>query len=652
MDSIPRVAVCIPLYNSQQYVSVAIESVLNQTLTELELILSDDLSNDSTLKICKQFAEIDNRVKICPNTNHVGLFRNFNRSIQASSAPYVKLLCHDDVLEPDALEKMVSVLDLDRTITLVACSRNIIDNEGRCVRVISPYQQTGRIPGSEAIKDTLLAMDNNIADPSSVCFRRIDGVDAFNSSYTYFNLALWCRLLSHGDFFYIKEPLCGQRVHETQTSVAITESLVFLADYLLAREDLRQLALDVGISESKWDSIIRQRILDNALYMIETQDIGPRKSQAALEQLLRTTDEELLRTFFLRVAETLQWLLMEVVCPTRKPLHRDPVCDQPHEVTSNQSTSGTDSSEALFHTHKPAEVPSLKHAEYANDAAIRLNLGCGHDLKPGYINIDLFCEGPGITRMDMRCLALPDNYADEIFSNHSLEHIPHTETLVVLKEWRRVLKPNGLLHIKVPDLEWCAKKWLTLPEEDRWGYYLATLFGLQADAGQVHYTSFTHARLRNLLQCTGFKDIETKSYWMPSQQCIEASCRKQLMVVQGASAVQAPYLLGLNRKVSGTSQLFATPLPGVQYDWIMDEIRKQTSTGLLQTESTVCTLPEEQLACLSGQRDPCEQLQKSLEAHIKHVEAKHNVHKPGWHRLLSIPPARLLYELWRKIKFT
>lgn len=215
-------------------------------------------------------------------------------------------------------------------------------------------------------------------------------------------------------------------------------------------------------------------------------------------------------------------------------------------------------------------VQAMSKTAVETQKFVKLNLGCGKDLMDGYINVDLFSEYDSVLKMDIRRLDLPDNYADEVFSSHSLEHLPAPETIPVLQEWFRVLKPGGRIKLNLPDMEWCVKTWLSLPESERWGYPHAAIFGMQQDAGQIHYTSFTHARIKNLLEQCGFVNVTTRPIETFDQQCIWAEG------VKPANAQNATPALGESGVINRTVHFYKNQLAGVDYDHLLtEELKRQ-----------------------------------------------------------------------------
>jgi glycosyltransferase involved in cell wall biosynthesis len=110
--------------------TVALESILGQTATDLEVVVSDNASSDGTQAIARDFAARDSRVRYLRNPTNIGANRNYNRVIQLSRGTYFKLGSDDDLLEPTYIEKTTAVLDADPTISIAHSAIRYIDDEG------------------------------------------------------------------------------------------------------------------------------------------------------------------------------------------------------------------------------------------------------------------------------------------------------------------------------------------------------------------------------------------------------------------------------------------------------------------------------------------------------------------------------------------
>lgn len=129
--------------------------------------------------------------------------------------------------------------------------------------------------------------------------------------------------------------------------------------------------------------------------------------------------------------------------------------------------------------------------------AVKLNLGAGPKPAPGYINID---RSNG---QEVYPLPYPDNYADEIRASHILEHFGHTETVKVLDEWYRVLKPGGVMKIAVPDFGWIVERYNNRDSIPTQGY----IMGGQSHPDDFHRTVFDRELLSEAMRYTGLRSI-------------------------------------------------------------------------------------------------------------------------------------------------
>ena len=115
----PLVSVCIPVYNCERYIGEAIQSVLDQTLADFELIVCDDCSTDGTLKAVEGCR--DPRIRIFRNDANIGMWPNWNKAMSHARGKYIKLLCADDVIYSDCLQAQVDVLKILPTIPFPWC---------------------------------------------------------------------------------------------------------------------------------------------------------------------------------------------------------------------------------------------------------------------------------------------------------------------------------------------------------------------------------------------------------------------------------------------------------------------------------------------------------------------------------------------------
>ncbi len=127
----PLVTVGLAVYNGENFIREAIDSILNQTFQDFELIITDNASTDSTQQICEAYAEKDSRVRYIRNPQNIGCTRNQNYTVQLATGKYFKLANHDDVCAPTLLEKCVAAMEQDPSIVVCHPRATVIDDAGR-----------------------------------------------------------------------------------------------------------------------------------------------------------------------------------------------------------------------------------------------------------------------------------------------------------------------------------------------------------------------------------------------------------------------------------------------------------------------------------------------------------------------------------------
>jgi glycosyltransferase involved in cell wall biosynthesis len=128
--SMPKVSILIPVFNRKQFIAECIESALDQTYTDLEVVIVDNNSDDGTWEICQSFVFKDKRVRLFRNSVNVGPVRNWIRCATEAKGVFSKILFSDDLLEPNCLEEMVPALD-HPGIALVYCAASIGSRRGK-----------------------------------------------------------------------------------------------------------------------------------------------------------------------------------------------------------------------------------------------------------------------------------------------------------------------------------------------------------------------------------------------------------------------------------------------------------------------------------------------------------------------------------------
>lgn len=134
----PKVSIGLPVYNGQEYLQGAIESILQQTFEDFELVISDNCSTDSTPEICREFADVDSRIRFVRQPENLGAIGNFNALVHLARGQYFKWAAHDDLMEPSFVERCVSTLDNDQSLAWCHSKSDMIDAQGRSFREILP----------------------------------------------------------------------------------------------------------------------------------------------------------------------------------------------------------------------------------------------------------------------------------------------------------------------------------------------------------------------------------------------------------------------------------------------------------------------------------------------------------------------------------
>ncbi len=126
----PKVSVIMAMYNCEETLSVAIDSIINQTYTDWELIMCDDCSKDRTYEIACEYADIYDNITVLKNEKNMYAGYSRNRCLEIAKGEYIAIMDADDISLPERLEKQISFLEKNLEYALVSSGAIIFDEKG------------------------------------------------------------------------------------------------------------------------------------------------------------------------------------------------------------------------------------------------------------------------------------------------------------------------------------------------------------------------------------------------------------------------------------------------------------------------------------------------------------------------------------------
>jgi glycosyltransferase involved in cell wall biosynthesis len=117
----PTVSIGLPVYNSSEYITLLLDSLIHQSFTDFELIISDDVSIDSTFEICYDYSCKDERIKLIRQSKNIGMVNNQNYVLKKAIGKYFMWAAHDDYYHPDFIKDLVAILEINPNVVTAFC---------------------------------------------------------------------------------------------------------------------------------------------------------------------------------------------------------------------------------------------------------------------------------------------------------------------------------------------------------------------------------------------------------------------------------------------------------------------------------------------------------------------------------------------------
>lgn len=244
-DLFPLVSILIPTFNRPKYFKEALDSALNQTYRNIEIVISDDSTIDDTEVLIQKYLD-DPRIKYF---RHKGFTAHDNwkflRAYNNPAAEYVNWLMDDDFFYPTKLEKMIEVYRNSHNVSLVTSSKNFVDENGKILGSTKKlFGHDVKISGDEAAR-LLFLWDDYIGEPTTVLIRKKflrDNDLCWNAdetgAFSLIDVSTWIQLLTKGDLYWLSENLSGFRMHAEQSGKLTFVKVLLAVSYTKLLKDV------------------------------------------------------------------------------------------------------------------------------------------------------------------------------------------------------------------------------------------------------------------------------------------------------------------------------------------------------------------------------------------------------------------------------
>jgi len=292
----------MPVFNAAAHLPEAVESVLRQSLSNIELITVDDGSSDASLSILREYAAADSRIHVIANRENKGNAHAHNEGWSRAKSNYVACMHADDIALPDRLERQVQFLDQHPRVAAVGGEAVVIDDTGRrhdSMRVpTSSLEIRAKLPWHNClVHPTVMMRKDALADVGGY---RVDLVEDYD---------LWLRLSEHYELANLPHPLILHRWHprdiayiERQVTGALAVRAAarmrasFGYDLLSGTDDLTADVLSaLGVTDEDVRRALEHEWVAQATYMVELGQVD--EAEQLLDAAAGTAGHRLYGTF-------------------------------------------------------------------------------------------------------------------------------------------------------------------------------------------------------------------------------------------------------------------------------------------------------------------------------------------------------------------
>lgn len=220
-NAAPLVSVGLPVFNGEAYVAKAINSVLSQTMPDLELVICDNCSTDGTQAICEAFAAADARVRYIRHPQNLGAGPNYDRCFHLARGTYFKWAAHDDMLAPNYLELAVAALEARPDAVLCTVGIREIDANEETFRVFANEFPQAHSRSMATRFGGLIHTRHQCEDFFGLYRREALIGSGLHNNYTGSDRVLLAEMALRGPWVNTPEPLFLHREHDRRYTRAV-----------------------------------------------------------------------------------------------------------------------------------------------------------------------------------------------------------------------------------------------------------------------------------------------------------------------------------------------------------------------------------------------------------------------------------------------
>jgi glycosyltransferase involved in cell wall biosynthesis/predicted SAM-dependent methyltransferase len=506
------VSVIIPTFNRFPLLCRAVDSVLNQTHGDVEIIVIDDGSTDDTpILFPRQFSSI-RYVKV----EHSGLPAVArNAGIRLAKGELIAFLDSDDQWLPNKLSQQVSVFHKHPTVGLVCSNAFVVRQHDE--KPSRPYLKDDQ-GHSGLVLPALL--ENNFIITSTAMVRRS----------TLEQVGLFCE----------DRALRAVEDYDLWLRVATQSAIVYLEALLAIYRDIPSVSIRGAIPVAQhWDSrlMVINRLRRFLRRRTSTQVVTDDTLQRQETMLRKAYTKALLSDH--RYLATLPHVM--TLCA------HDPLAMGKAALRRIRKNS----QQLLIGRRERSNAPSTASSP---DKPLKLHLGCGEVYLPGYINVDFHPSRHSVQRhskadifTDLSQLHYPSGTIDEIRLHHVFEHFERPVALRLLIDWYGWLKEGGQLMIETPDFHRCVQEYLRTPVLGEQLKILRHLFGSHEASWAVHYDGWYRERFTHVLTALGYRNLTfTAGEWQGTYNITVIGTKGSPIVSKAEQIGRVKEILGLS----------------------------------------------------------------------------------------------------------